>query len=139
MIDELAGHWDGDGVNHLEEKFHAELDLTPAADGNGLTLAFRAVGEDGTIYYRQRGIIAGERLAFVDNNIGELKILDRLQAPGYTFASGDPEDDAAYRVEMSLNLVGEDDMELCFTWALPGEAFIPRSTGRLKRTVTRTG
>lgn len=133
MIDELAGHWEGDGVNHLEEPFRAELDLTPVAEGNGLALAFRAVGEDGTVYYRQRGIVAGERLAFVDNNIGELKILDRLQAPGFTYGSGDPEDDAAYRVEMSFDLVGEDEMDLCFAWALPGEEFIPRSTGRLKR------
>jgi len=139
MFEDLAGHWEGDGTNHLQEPFHAILDLDPAAGGNGLSLAFRAIGGDGTIYYRLRGVLAGDRLAFVDNNIGELKILDRVHGPGgYVFAVGDPEDDNSYRLEMTFNLVEPDAMDLCFAWGLPGEEFAPRTCGRLQRTVQRS-
>ena len=139
MIEELAGRWEGEGANHRDEPFTAELDLTPVAGGNGLTLAFRAIGEDGTVFYRLRGIIAGDRLAFVDNNIGELKILDRLHsAGGYTFGVGDPADDESYRLEISFDPIDEEQMSLCFAWGLPGEEFAPRSCGHLKRRSKRT-
>ena len=134
LNEDLAGHWEGEGVNHLDEPFTAELDLNPVVDSQGLSLMFRATGEDGTVFYRLRGLLAGDRLAFVDNNIGELKILDRLQsASAYAFGLGNAEDEDIYRLEISFDLIGPDEMSLCFAWGLPGQEFAPHSCGKLTR------
>ena len=58
--DDLAGHWEGEGINDLDEPFTAELDIKPVVDSQGLSLIFRATGEDGTVYYRLRGLLDEE-------------------------------------------------------------------------------
>jgi len=135
MMDDLAGEWTGKGATHLDEPFEGALSLQPVAGGNGLTLAFRATGADETVFYRLRGVIAGSRLAFVDNHIGELKILDydETAEAGFTFRTGDPEDTENYRLEIVFELMAPDVMDIRFSWGFPGEEFGERSTGRLKR------
>ena len=88
MLDDLAGRWEGDGTTSEDSPFHGTLDLEPLAGGRGLAVEFKAIARDGAVLFRHRGILAGDRLAFLDDSIGELKILDRRD--DNVFGSGEP-------------------------------------------------
>lgn len=131
MIDELQGRWEGDGRTSEDSPFRGTLDLEPLAGGRGLAVTFKAVGKDGSVLFRHRGILAGDRLAFLDDAIGEMKILDRLA--DHVYGSGDPAAEESYRLEVSFHVAGPDEMDLTITSGLPGEPFTPRLHAHLVR------
>jgi hypothetical protein len=131
MLEEIAGHWEGDGSAGDDTAFRGTLELEPIAGGRGLSMAFRAVGADGGVLCRHRGILTGERLAFLDDTVGELKILDRRE--GYVFASGEPSDEESYRLEVSLDVPSADELDLTIKSGLPGEPFTPRIRAHLRK------
>ena len=67
MLEELAGRWEGDGTTYEDSPFRGTLDLEPLAGGRGLAVEFKAVATDGAVLFRHRGILAGDRLAFLDD------------------------------------------------------------------------
>lgn len=131
MVNELAGRWEGDGTTHEDSPFHGTLDLEPLAGGRGLAVEFKAIAEDGAVLFRHRGILAGDRLAFLDDAIGELKILDRRD--DNVFGSGEPGSEESYRLEVSFHVASEGEMDLTITSGLPGQPFAPRVRAHLTR------
>jgi hypothetical protein len=131
MLEELAGHWEGDGKTSDEAPFTGVLNLDPLAGGSGFAVAFQGVAKDGSVLFRHRGILAGDRLAFLDDSIGELKILDRRG--DHVFGSGDPTADESYRLEISFDVAGPGEMDLTITSGLPGEPFTARLHAHLVR------
>jgi len=131
MLEELTGRWEGDGKTFEDAPFKGTLSLDPLAGGSGIAVAFRAVAPDGSVLCRHRGILAGERLAFLDDSIGELKILDRRE--DMVFGSGDPSEEESYRLQVSFEVAGPDEMDLTITSGLPGEPFTPRLHAHLVR------
>lgn len=131
MLEDLAGRWEGDGTANEDAPFHGTLDLAPLAGGQGLAVEFKAVAADGSVLFRHRGILAGDRLAFLDDAIGELKILDRRDENVY--GSGEPQHEESYRLEVSFLVASEGEMDLTITSGLPGEPFTPRVRARLTR------
>jgi hypothetical protein len=131
MLEDLAGRWEGEGKTHEDVPFHGTLELEPLAGGRGLAVAFKAVGVDGTVLCRHRGILAGGRLAFLDDTVGEMKILDRRE--GHVYGSSEPGGDESYRLEVSF-LVGEAGrMEFLISGGLPGQPFVTRVRADLTR------
>jgi hypothetical protein len=131
VVDELAGRWEGDGTTDEDAPFHGTLDLEPLAGGRGLSVEFKAVANDGTVLFRHRGILAGDRLAFLDDAVGELKILDRRDRNVY--GSGEPQHEESYRLEVSFQVASEREMDLTIASGLPGQPFTPRIRARLSR------
>lgn len=131
MLEDLQGRWEGDGKTLEEAPFHATLDLEPLAGGRGLAVAFKGVARDGAVLFRHRGILAGDRLAFLDDSIGELKILDRRS--DMVYGSGEPAADESYRLEISFRVGGAGEMHLTITSGLPGQPFAPRLQAHLVR------
>jgi hypothetical protein len=132
MLEEIAGHWEGDGAAGEDTAFRGTLELEPIAGGRGLSMSFRAVGADGGVLCRHRGILTGERLAFLDDTVGELKILDRRE--GYVFVSGEPGDEESYRLEVSIAVPTKGEIDLTIKSGLPGEPFTRRIQAHLTRT-----
>jgi hypothetical protein len=131
MLEDLQGRWEGEGTTSDDSPFHGTLDLEPLAGGRGLAVAFKAVAKDGSVLFRHRGILAGDRLAFLDDAIGELKILDRRT--DHVYGSGDPESAESYRLQVSFHVVAAGEMDLIITSGLPGEPFTPRLHAHLTR------
>ncbi len=131
MVSELAGRWEGDGTTAEDAPFKGTLDLEPLAGGRGLAVEFKAVALDGTVLFRHRGILAGDRLAFLDDAIGELKILDRRA--DHVYGSGEPQHEESYRLEVSFHVAAEGEMDLTITSGLPGQPFTPRVRAHLSR------
>ena len=131
MLDDLAGRWEGDGTTSEDSPFHGTLDLEPLAGGRGLAVEFKAIARDGAVLFRHRGILAGDRLAFLDDAIGELKILDRRD--DNVFGSGEPGSAESYRLEVSFHVASEGEMDLTITSGLPGQPFTPRVRAHLTR------
>ena len=132
MLEQLAGRWEGAGTTHDEAAFQGTLDLEPLAAGRGLAVEFKAVAPDGTVLFRHRGILAGDRLAFLDDAVGELKILDRREEN--VWGSGEPQAEESYRLEVSFRVVAEGEMDLTIASGLPGQPFSPRVRTHLTRT-----
>jgi hypothetical protein len=131
MFEDLVGRWEGEGKTFEDSPFRGTLDLEPLEGGRGLAVEFRALAEDGSILCRHRGILAGDRLAFLDDSVGELKILDRRD--DNVFGSGEPAAEESYRLEVSFQIAGPDAMDLTITSGLPGEPFTPRLRASLLR------
>jgi hypothetical protein len=131
MADELKGRWEGEGKTHEDSPFHGTLALEPLSGGRGLSVEFKAVGADGSVLFRHRGILAGGRLAFLDDAVGELKILDQREPNVY--GSGDPKEEESYRLEVSFQVASEGEMDLEIRSGLPGQPFTPRVRAHLTR------
>ncbi len=131
MSNELAGRWEGDGTTNEDSPIRGTLDLEPLAGGRGLAVEFKAVAKDGSVLFRHRGILAGDRLAFLDDAIGELKILDRRSDNVY--GSGEPQHEESYRLEVSFLVDAPGEMDLTIRSGLPGQPFTPRVRAHLSR------
>lgn len=131
MLEDLAGRWEGAGTTHEGAPFQGTLDLEPLAGGRGLAVEFKAVAPDGSVLFRNRGILAGERLAFLDDAVGELKILDRREENVY--GSGEAAHAESYRLEVSFRMLAPGEMDLTIASGLPGQPFAPRIRAHLSR------
>ena len=135
MIEDLAGHWEGEGKTEADVQVRGTLDLEEIVGGKGLALAFRTFDADDAILSRQRGILTARRLAYLEDTVGELKILDRRDGDGrYVYGIGEPADDGSYRVEVSFSVVAPGEMEFRVSTGLPGELFAARFDAHLRRT-----
>jgi hypothetical protein len=131
VLEDLAGRWEGAGTTHEEASFQGMLDLEPLAGGRGLAVEFKAVAPDGSVLFRNRGILAGDRLAFLDDSVGELKILDRRGEN--VWGSGEPQAEESYRLEVSFRMAAPGEMDLTIASGLPGQSFAPRIRAHLSR------
>jgi hypothetical protein len=131
MLEDLAGRWEGEGTTFEDSPFHGTLDLDPLAGGRGLAVEFKAVAADGAVLFRHRGILAGDRLAFLDDAVGELKILDQREPN--VFGSGEPQQEGSYRLEVSFRVAAKGEMDLTIASGLPGQPFTPRVRAHLSR------
>jgi hypothetical protein len=131
VVEDLAGRWEGDGTTYEDAPFHGTLDLEPLAGGRGLAVEFKAVAADGSVLFRHRGILAGDRLAFLDDAVGELKILDKREPNVY--GSGEPQHAESYRLQVSFHVAAPGEMDLTITSGLPGQPFTPRVRAQLRR------
>ena len=144
-----VGRYGGHGIDHDDQPFHGELELAPILGGRGLTLTYRAVGIDGTVYHDERGWIAPDdagRACFWSlstSSVGVTCHQRRRPAPPageqatqatLIFGSGDPRDTSAMRIELAFDLWPEGDVGYRFSWGEPGGAFLPRSSVRMSRT-----
>ena len=139
-----AGVYEGTGINHEQERYDGRLELTPVLGVRGLQVKSRAVGEDGTVYHEEHSLIAPTRdggLVLWSLNIhapGALEMLYRRDEPvdgadhSFVFGSGDPADQAAYRVEVAFDLWPDGALTHRYAWGMPGEPFEARSAARLR-------
>jgi len=134
MMEDLAGHWEGDGKTEADVQVRGSLDIERIVGGRGLSLAFRTFDSDNAILTRQRGILTTRRLAYLEDTVGELKILDRRDADDrYIFGIGEPGDEESYRVEVSFFVIAPDEMDFIVSTGLPGESFEQRFRAHLRR------
>lgn len=140
------GHYAGHGINHEDEPFHAELHLAALEVQPGVTIHYRAVGIDGTVYHDERTWIARDdtgRLALWSihtNGAGVRKHVHRHGAKvdgallTLVFGQGNPLDNTAYREEVAVDLWPDGELSYRYAWGLPGGDHRPRSSVRLRPT-----
>jgi hypothetical protein len=141
-----VGHYAGHGINHEDEPFHAELHIVSLDVQPGVTLKFRAVGIDGTVYHDERTWIALDTDDTValwsihTNGGGVRKHARRPAAPvegavlTLVFGFGALADRTCYRQEIGIDLWPDGDISYRYAWGLPGGDHQPRSTVRLRAT-----
>ena len=140
-----VGRYGGHGINHEDQPFYGELILAPLLEDRGITLSFRAMGIDGTLYHEEASWIAPDATGLLAlwslnrNSAGVLRHDLRYGAgprdadATWVFGHGDRSDPEAMRIEVALDLFDGGDVGYRFGWGLPGEAFAPRSNVRMSR------
>jgi hypothetical protein len=139
-----VGRYGGHGIDHEDQPFHGELELTALLGGRGLALTFRALGIDGATYHDERGWIAPDgdgRTRFWSLSTSTPGVLCHARRHGapaagtsatLVFGSGERAD--ALRIEVAFDLWPDGDVGYRYAWGLPGGEFLPRSSVRMSRT-----
>ena len=145
-IDTLAG-WAGTyiglGDNHEGEAFTGRLVVTPVVGGLAVRLAFRATGDDGTVFHEEETLVTGSQagpvLFTVSSNLGG-GLLHESRSPAepvsgattLVFGAGDRDDPGSFREEIAIDLHDDGSMGYRFAWGLPGGDFADRSAVRMR-------
>mgnify|MGYP000480290697 CR=1 FL=1 len=138
-----VGTYSGHGINHEDEPFHAELEVTRLVDGKGVTMRFRAQAIDGTLMHDERTWVAPDGPAIFmwsihSNGAGVRK---RDQRNGATVAAadrtlvfgyGDPAASHTYREEVAIDLWPDGSISYRYAWGLPGAPLASRSSVRMR-------
>jgi len=139
-----TGTYAGHGITYEDEPFHAELHVDALEAEPGVTLLYRAVGIDSTVYHDERAWIALDqegRLALwsIHTNGAGIRIhRHRHGVPvagathTFVFGVGRPLDERSYREEVAIDLWPKGDLTYRYAWGLPGGGHRPRSSVRLK-------
>jgi hypothetical protein len=142
LLLQRAGQYQGHGINHEDQPFHGELEIGPLLGNRGVTLKFRAVGIDGTVYHDERSWVApdegGEIAMWSIHSNGE-GVLKHTRRNGagvegantLVFGLGDRNDPAVFRIEVALDLWADGAVGYRFAWGQPGGEFKPRSSVRM--------
>ena len=128
----------GEGFNHEQERFAAQLRIEPIVDGRALLLRFQAMLLDGSIAHEECTLLG----AGPDGNLclwpvmSELPtVLPHMHQPTaavgggrFTFASGLRGDLSCFREEITIELGEDGSLTYSHAWGMPGEAIAPRSS-----------
>ncbi|CAN5617049.1 hypothetical protein BH10BDE1_BH10BDE1_08880 [soil metagenome] len=139
------GHYEGDGMNHADEKFRAVLDLKSELDQSLIQIQFRASDSDNAFHEERTWITedlvnGGIGLWTVSTNtpgLLSLKLVEDSNDGSYTtrvvFRIGERDDMSRFREEISLSLRHDGGLEYVYSWGVPHEAFGVKSKALLKR------
>lgn len=135
-----AGRYGGHGINHEDEPFYGELELTDLLGGHGVSIRYRATGIDGTALHDERTWIAASdagalALWTISSNASQV-MRHELAADHETddcervlkFRLGDPADRGIYRNQVTLELFKDGRLGYRYAWGLPGQPFEDRSS-----------
>lgn len=142
-LNKYIGHYKGKGINHEKQSFTGLLSITSVLDKRGFEINFNAVGKDGSIYHKEKSIIApaiDEKLCLWNLNTNtpgliphSLKSAEPRNGSLITFVFGfnDVDNINAFREEIALDLWGNGDITYTYSWGLPGGEFQERSGVRM--------
>ena len=138
-----VGAYEGHGINHEDEPFFAELDVRPLQNEQGVTMKFRAIGVDGTVYHDERTWVARDPAGQVGlwslhSNAAGVRV-HRQRHGGvvggaehtWVFGFGDPLDRRQFRQEVAIDVWPDGDLSYRVAWGLPGGDHTPRTVARL--------
>ena len=144
-IMERVGTYIGEGINHENQKFMGTLTVEKIAETKGVSISFKAVGEDGAIYHEEKSMIAPSMdgsvsLYVVSSNHPGItphafkeKKEHECGTHSYVFGFGEPDDKTQFREFISLDFWPEGDVGYRYAWGLPKGDFQERSKVRMKR------
>ncbi len=139
------GPYEGEGVNHADEKFRASFSLTPSLDGALIEILFRASDSENAFHEERTWITedligGGISLWTVSTNtpgVLKLKLVADSSDGSYStrvvFRLGEPADESRFREEISLSLRHDGAIEYVYSWGVPHEKFGIKSKALLKR------
>lgn len=143
-LTQASGRYQGDGINHQDEKFHADFLMAPDLDGSMIELRYRA--RDGeNAFHEERTFITEDLVAgglamwtVSSNTPGMLKLslVEDTSDGSYTtrvvFRLGEPSDESRFREEISLSLRHDGGIEYVYSWGVPHEKFGVKSKSLLR-------
>jgi len=143
----LNKHCSGAGINHENQKFVGTIEISPAIQGRGLQIEFKAIGDDGTVYHEETSLLGpsfdGKPCLFVlsNNHPGvtphtlksEEKTHDKTS---YVFGFGNIEDRSSFREEITMDVWNDGSVEYAYSWGLPGGEFKRRSGAKMLPQIT---
>ena len=135
-----SGIWEGDGINHEQQSFHAVLVARPLFGNQSIILWFRAAGLDGKRYHEEvsllgPGIDTALSMASVNSNmpfVQQFVAHALAQAEIVEVHHGDHSNVQSFRETVSLQEQG-GNIRMSFLWGMPGEQVVPRSSVVLSR------
>lgn len=141
---QASGRYEGEGMNHLDEKFHAAFLMEPDLDGSMIELRYRALDGDDA-FHEERTFITEDLIAgkialwtISSNTPGMLKLdliedtNDGSYSTRLVFRLGDPKDESRFREEISLSLRHDGGIEYVYSWGVPHEKFGVKSKSLLR-------
>jgi hypothetical protein len=144
LLNERAGQYAGEGMNHAGETFRGKLGLLPMQDGS-ILLRYIAVGLDGTLYHREQAVL------MADGDGGMILTVESNDHPGplehgfrreeaadgsfkaFVFGHGETLDHESFREEIAIDIWSDGDIGYRHAWGLPGGEFASRSGARMQR------
>ena len=138
------GTYEGDGMNHAEEKFRGELKMKPALDGAVIEIQFRATDAENAFHEERTWITedlvhGGLALWTVSTNtpgVLKLNLVEDTSDGSYSsrvvFRLGDRDDESRFREEISLSLRHDRGIEYVYSWGVPHEKFGVKSKALLR-------
>lgn len=134
-----AGRYGGHGINHEDEPFYGELELSDLLGGHGVSIRYRASGINGTPLHDERTWIAATAegtlaLWTISSNASQVMRHELAADHDSTdcervlkFRLGDPADRSIYRNQVTLELFHDGKLGYRYAWGMPGQAFEDRS------------
>ena len=140
-LSSLARVFRGEGLNHEQEPFAAEMRIEPLVDGRAVLLRYRATLLDGSVAHEECTLLG----VGPDGNLclwpvmSELPtVLPHMHQPApadgtdqFTFASGLRGDLSCFREEITIELGVDESLTYSHAWGMPSDAFAPRSSARM--------
>jgi hypothetical protein len=140
-----SGRYRGQGVNHLGESFHGELEIISRLDDQLIEIKFRATDIDQAFHEESTWVTedllnGGLGLWTVSTNTPGV-LAHRLQDEGRDgsyatkaiFRLGNPDDTSRFRQEIAFCIRHDGAIEYAYSWGVPHEAFASRSRCLLQR------
>jgi ketosteroid isomerase-like protein len=140
-----CGVYVGEGINHEGQPFTGRLSLEPLLSGRGFQLQFSATGKDGKLYHQEASTIApamNEKLTLWNFNTNipglvphELRSASTKTGAisSLTFGFNSPQDQKAFREEVSLDIWSNTSISYTYSWGLPDGDFKERSGVRMTK------
>lgn len=141
-----APHYRGEGLNHENERFVAELRIERLAADHAVLLHYRATLADTTVVHEESTLLGpdGDGVPCLWPVMSELPVVlvhrCVAETPGAdgglraVFASGPQDALDRFREEITIELHADGSLVYAHAWGLPGEAFGPRSSARMRAT-----
>lgn len=144
-LKEHSGFYSGHGINHEGQPFTGTFAISEIVGGVGISIAFKAVGEEGTIYHEEFSTVAPDLTGKIGlynlnsnmpglvhhillhcevNNSGDYKAI---------FSFGQRSDTQSFREEITLEIIDRDSVGYRYAWGMPGGEFADRSGVIMKR------
>jgi hypothetical protein len=148
LITRLAlaqGRYEGDGLNHTEDRFRATFELKSSLDDSLIEIQFRATDSENAFHEERTWITedlvnGGLSLWTVSTNTPgalQLKLVEDSSDGSYStrviFRIGEPGDMTRFREEISLSLRHDGGIEYVYSWGVPHEKFGVKSKALMKR------
>ena len=140
-----VGSYGGHGINHHDQPFYGELELSVMLDGAAVGIRFQATGIDGVVLHDERTWIAstaegGLALWTISTSANSVLRHD-LAADRSTdelerlllFRMGEPSDRSSLRNQVTLELFVDGRLGYRYAWGRPGEDFADRSSVQMSR------
>ena len=154
---DLCGHYEGEGMNHMNESFWGQFDLSSVLDHSLLQIRFKALERKPPSTESLNEIQAfHDEYTWITEDILERKIAlwtvstntpgvlrhhltnetqDGSYVSSLLFALGDPNDQSRFRQSIQLAARKDGALEYIYCWGVPHEEFGVRSRCLLKRVV----
>lgn len=135
-----AGRYEGAGLAHHTRNFTGVLIIDPPLNPATILYRFTATATDGEILHTETACIGRNQAGAIEivhanNNIPGLQHfrLDTLTHNELTMVHGDLENPNSCREIVRLRFLTDQDVELAYAWAMPGDEMQPQSQTRLAR------